>query len=238
MNKFFLGIFLMLFLVACSSDNNENETEDVFSYPTTLKLMQYEILENVRVFTKSGEIKDENVIKCFITNGGKEPNLFESKGRSLSIESESLINYKTKDSVEFDWGYLKQKLSVKEVGKEIYFYPKDTLVYYDINQGVLDDFVFKMGNYKPYYKTVTIPGTFPTVVASLYAAVVATGNLNALTFNTMSYKTIRSKNMQIYEQSQRFVLNNGFDKNVLALLNAGDTIAVQNTRMVFEKIKN
>lgn len=237
MKKFFLGIFLMLFFVACNSENNENETENVvFSYPSTLKLSQYEILEDVSVFTKNGEIKDANVIKKFITGGDKEPSVFELKGISSSIEKESVVNYKTKDSVDFDWGYIKEKFAAKEVGKEIYFYPKDTLVY--SSEGVLDPFIYQMGNYKPYYKTVNIPGTFPSVAIRLYSAIVATGNPNKLIFNTMSYKLIRSRNTQIYGQSLRFVLNNGFDKNVLSLLNAGDTIAVQNTRMIFEKVKN
>ncbi|MBF4514857.1 hypothetical protein IRZ71_00785 [Flavobacterium sp. ANB] len=226
----------MLFFVACNSyDNDIDDDEEVFNYPSTLKLTQYEILENVRVFTKNGEVKNENLINKFITGGGFEPSIFELKGQSSSFEKGDIINYKTKDSVEFEWGNSKQKLTVKDVGKEVYFYPKDTLTYYYANQGTLDTFFYQMGNYKPYYKKIDMPGNFPDVAVKYYAAIVASGNPNKLTINSMTYKLIRSSNTQIFGSSQRFVLNNGFDKNVLSLLNQGDTIAVQNTKMVYEK---
>ncbi|RZJ52768.1 MAG: hypothetical protein EOO44_10755 [Flavobacterium sp.] len=235
MNKTYLVFFFALFIVGCNNDDKDVKDEEI-TYPSTLELTQYEITENVRIFTKDGEVKDQKVINKFI-NEGFGHNIFQPKGYSSNFEKANVINYKSQDSAVFNWGTFKEKLAVKKVGNEIYFSPKDTVTFFTNEESLLS-FIGQMGKYKPYYKFTFVPANPPGHVVKRYSSFVASGNANKLTFNCMSYSVILQRNMMVYGMSENIIYNNGFDNNVLSQLRNGDTLALQNTKLIFEKIKN
>lgn len=223
----------MVLFIAC-----ENNDEFVNSYPSTLILTKYETLDNVRVFVKNGEIKDANVINNFLKDDF-ENNIFRSKiGVELVNDVETEIFYKSKDSASFSWEHRFGKKIPKKIGDEIFFFDKDTLRYVEpnTNDGAVGNLINQMGIYKS-FRQVTPLSFGNGAVVKKYGAYIATGNTDKLEFLTMSFK-LKVSHVGEYVISSNFVFNKGFDKNVISLLKVGDTLAVQNNKLIFEKLKD
>lgn len=227
-------------LLGCFFSNCDSSNEEVsYQYPSNLVFTQSEILDNVKVYTKNGQINDPSVVEKFISDA-VEKNIFKDKiGNEKNLNNEVEIIFESKESISIRQFGQWTKFSVSYQKDKNFIAPKDTVKFILPEQSNLE--VLKLeaniGLFKGYLVTTRLPWV-PGDQQFFYEVktfnkTLFWGNPNKIIFNGMSYKIKLNTGLVAFHN---FLSNEGFDKNAISLLNIGDTIAVQNKKQVYERV--
>jgi hypothetical protein len=221
------SILLVGFLLAVSSCS-----KDTYDYPVRLISRDCIIVSEVALFTTDGQISDTAVINNYIR---KNNLVFYSKtGTHAPLIRVDTIEYESKDAVQFlgqgFWG----KRVPKQVGAYIYFYMQDTIAGYKtiFQTSVFKDIVNNIGIWKPYYKD--LPPSAGGDLQYVFDAYIAKGNPYRLEFPEITYRITRD----IYGIKADMTYsnyNNIFDRSVTEFLLEGDTMAIQEAKIIYVK---
>lgn len=157
----------------------EKETNDIINYPSILVANEYQVLSDVKLFTRKGQITDNTVINSYLAKDTSGI-FYQNKTSYFSKPKTDTLLYQTRDTVIFslpgEWG----KRLPKQVGDYIYFCMPDTLIGFKTLQqeGPFNEIIRQIGLFKPYYEEVAIGSNYQRV----FDAFVAKGNAEKLEF--------------------------------------------------------
>jgi hypothetical protein len=224
-------IYFLFFLII--SFGCEKEVPEIFSYPSILISREYKIMTEVKLFTKRGQINDKTVIGNYLNKVA--PGIFyQNKDAFVPINKPDTLNYYSTDTVLFSIPGIWGKRVAKQEGSYLFFYMPDTLIGF---KSLQQDSEFKsiingIGIYKPYYNDLHFYGS---IYQEVFNAFIARGNPNRLEFPQITYRITRRGNNSYYAGYSSKNYNNVFDPNVLKLLQEGDTLAIQEAKIVYLK---
>jgi hypothetical protein len=222
MTKAVIYIVFMVALFSCKKNND---------YPIQLISSKHQILSYPKVYTTYGEITNKTISENYIKAWSGEYFYFNID-TTITFTADT-ITFKKSDTVIFphqpiDWG----KRVVKRNGDYLYFYMVDTLMGYKRADNVLNGIASNIGMVKPFYKD-SCPFGVSCLVEWVYDAYIATGTPNQLEFPFLTYKVTRTVGGSRSGLARK--INNVFDISVLNLLQDGDTLAIQTSKLVYNR---
>jgi hypothetical protein len=232
MRRLIYIVGLLLINVSC-----EKEAPN-FNFPITLLPTEYIVTSELKLFTKSGLINDRLIIDNYLA--ADSLGFFHSKiDTIIKTDSHDTLIYKNQDTVLFSEPGLWGIRTPKKEQNYIYFYLTDTLPsYMTVEQcSELKDIINQIGIYKPFYKEYgsDYMDCFLKTLR-VYDARLAKGTPNYLEFPLLTYRLTRTKDNYKAGISRKNY-NNVFDMNVLNLLESGDTLAIQEAKIIYKAIE-
>ena len=232
-------IFIAL-LGCCFLRCTNSEEEITYQYPSNLSFTKYEILDNVKVYTKDGEINDPIVVKKFINDGIVKKTFEDKIGTENTSNNEVVIIFESKDSISIkDFGEWR-KFGISYQKDNMYAVPKDTLKFIlpEASNLELLKLEANIGLTKGYFDITPLPSSagqqdfynIKSFIKPLFR-----GNPNEISIKGMGCKIKLKTGSTSF---QKFMYNEGFDKNVISSLKIGDTIAVQNKKQIYQRLVN
>ena len=231
--KLFSLIFITL-LISCEKQ------EIIFDYPITLISEEIQVLSEIKVYTMNGEIVNTDVINEFIKYDTRDY-FFVNSDTIVKIKQHDTITYQDKDTVIFYEHGLQNPLNSqikrtpKKEGDYILFNLIDTLIVTG-SEDYSESILHQIGIFKPYIDCYTVPFYYGGGSHCKYLNTkVAQGNPNKLEFPNLviMLRTFQTRSFSFYMQRD---FNNIFDKNVINLLEYGDTLAIQEIKTIYAKI--
>jgi hypothetical protein len=182
---------------------------------------------SVRLFTKMGEVKDQNLINAYKTKYAAQ--FAPDYGSGTTPDSVFVMD---ENNAKFDgWNF-----SVSKVENFYQFQSKDTVSTF----GQFNQAYYNMVKYKPYYISTLVPSStgfnyLTTTLRYFYAAPTSNGlvfpMINIVQINTVQLPT----GGYYFSYFNAFKWNNVFnDKFPLTILNA-DTLLVQTNNVYFKR---
>ena len=218
----------LLFLIAAFGC--EKETIEVVNYPAVLVAREYHVLTDVKLFTKTGQITDKAIISSYLKKD-TQGYFYKNKDSHVPINKPDTVIYQSKDTVLFsspgDWGIRVPK----QVGDYIHFSMTDTLAGFKslMEEGPLVKIIRQIGLFKPYYEDI---GPSNYGYQRVFSAFVAKGNPRRLEFPELTYLVTRRWD-NTYNSVSMKNYNNVLDPDVVNLLRDGDTLAIQEAKIVY-----
>lgn len=229
---------LLVILSACKKDRptpvEPIPIEDTITYPVKLAGGIYRPISRPQLFTKNGEITNLGLIEKYAKLGTTDWFLTDL---TVTFPWRDTVKYISKDTVILPFPRLWDKRIVKKVGDYTYLYMLDTVVGggKESKSGEISEIVNKIGVHKPYYRAACTAWVTDCGYIQTYLAAVVTGNANQLTFPYLSIRITRQRaNLR---QGYLGGVNNVFEKEVLKLLQDGDTLLIQRHQVVYTRIK-
>lgn len=227
-----LNLFLylsstLLLLSACKKDD-----DSPVSYPSTYHSARFESVSKVKLYTQAGEVTSPAVIDDYSQRYGE--NFLYKDGISTHPSPADTIQLQSKNAAQFTEGTRTSSYKPARRGEVLYFIPADTAVNY-VQSSYDFEMVVAMGKHKPLYQQV-IPLSWATGYDFRHDVLMerfATVKGKQLVFPLLNYVFTRRSATSF--SINKHVLNNTFDPSALQLLKPGDTLAVQELQVVFEK---
>jgi hypothetical protein len=231
MNKAYFLFLINSILILSSCQKEENEIP--LDYPSTFTSRRFESSSKVRLFTASGEITSSEIIHRFSRRLGE--NYLHTDGISIPATSPDTIRLSSANSAWIKQGNAFQEFLLTRNKEALQFTPKDTAKILD-GGGLGRDLVTAIGKYKPiYHKVKPVPlvsgyGDLHEIIIGKYARI---NNAHQIEFPFLNYVFIRKT--QFSGALFKYSFNNQFDESSLQLLKSGDTLAVQEFKLIYEK---
>jgi len=235
MKNFYLWI-LLLGLAACE----KTEPELVLNFPATYRATSFKSNANIRLFTKTGEITDQQVITkftkkngtSFLHPNGSTGNISPDQAETIQIETASTAKSKT-PSAPF-W----TKFTIQKKEPLVEFIAQDTTVFFTQHELTVQHFNISKAFFKytnAFETQMPIPGggTMYKVVAKRVAYLSEKDKLTLPLLNYVLVNTNPGFSRSTYFYSG---LNNEIKTQPdFNQLKVNDTIAWQSLELVFEK---
>ncbi len=231
MRRVFLVFGLLTLLFGCKKDEID------YNFPIVLISTEYKITSELKLYTKSGQITDDLVISNYLASDTF--GMFYSRiDTTLEIIYADTVIYEYHDTVLFSDPGLWGKRIPENTGDYIFFYLTDTLIGFKSTHenSALQNVINQIGIHKPYYGDYP-PNFYPpsTIYQRVYNAKIAKGTPRRLEFPLLTYKLSRVRDN--YRAGEgRMNYNNVFDNNVINLLESGDTLAIQEAKIVYKAL--
>ena len=209
--KTILIIALSGLIISCKK---QGEQKSVF-FPEILYFTQLTQKTEVRLFTKTGEIKDADIIARFIKN---VPNFMP---QNLPIEPNPRMMFNSKSNAVFEDTKKNYDLN------SAFAATKTEFIFYSVLQNAVnpEDLAYKILKFKAPLKTV---GKSPNQTFTSQDVRSANGNYLELNFSYLSYKIKQGVGLnQIIKTGSTYNEPVEFNTAALAQLQTTDTIAVQ-----------
>ena len=205
--KTILIIALGGLIVSCKK---QGEQKSVF-FPEILYFTQLTQKTEVRLFTKSGEIKDADIIARFIKN---VPN-FDLPSQPVGAIQKIILN--SKGLATFGDSNLQYDLNSDFAARKTEF------IFYSQNQNAVNpqDLAYLLLKFKAPLITIGLP---PNITYTTKDVKVANGTYLDLNFSVLSYKIKQGNNAVVGTTYNQPIT---IDANALTQLQTTDTIAVQ-----------
>ena len=207
-------IFLSL-TVLLLTNCKKNDTEKPIVFPVTFYVEKLEVTSGVRMFTKDGEIKDQQKIGNFVKNVV----YFNLEQEQSDIGTEA-ITFLSKEKAYFT-GNDASKFDVIQMGPQFLFTSEMKYLSAPSNQNDFTKHILK-------HRNVKTDGGFASSEAREVR--VAYGNYQQIKFPILAYHTL-SGNANSYFKLGGSTFNE-FNEGVLAYMKTGDTIAVKSYQVV------
>ncbi len=230
MRKIFFVFGLVSILIGCEKD------EINYDFPITLISTEYRITSEMKLFTKTGQIMDNLIIDKYLASDSL--GYFYSRiDTNLQLGAPDTIIYEYQDTVLFSEPGLWGKRIPKNNGSYIYFYLTDTLIGFKFTMqqnSEFKDIISQIGIHKPYYEDFGPSTGFSpsSMYQRVFDAKIAIGSPNKLEFPLLTYRLSRTKD-NYRAGLGRTNYNNVFDSNVINLLESGDTLAIQEAKIIY-----
>jgi hypothetical protein len=229
MKKDWLLLTALLVVMAC-----ENVEMLGHTYPSYYRAVRFENTTTVRLFTQSGEVTDAGLTERFTQRFGQDF-LFPSN-LTRQINPPDSIRLLSESDAQLKVGSIYKNfiLIINGNGKNLSFLPQDTA-----RSTARNEFEFNLhtaiGIRKPIYqKKNTVPGTAGSIstfdVVEEKFAMASSGQLD---FPVVNYVLTRGGGLN--RNVRKVSFNNQFDPTAHRMLQAGDTLAVQEFKMTYEK---
>lgn len=213
---------------ACS-DNDANQFTD--TYPSTLVSTNYKITGGVKLYSKYGLITNQSAINNWRNNddtGYFYWDHYDTVSWGLGLQ----VTLLDRDTILYNEGFANEKRIIREEQGYKFFYRKDTISLMFQNSR-LSEMAFNIGISKPYHRTVEAPG-LPNRITSFSDALIAKGNTKILKFPILAFKITGSPALGGSFYGEKYT-RNAFDKNFINLMQDGDTLAIQESVLTFER---
>lgn len=193
----------------------KNDAEKPIVFPVTFYAEKLEVTSGVRMFTKDGEIKDQQTIGKFVKN----VIYFNLEQEQNDIGSE-IITFLSKEKAYFT-GNDASKFDVAQSGSQFLFTSEMKYISAPSNQNHFTNHILK-------HRNVKTDGGFASREAREVR--VAYGNYQQIKSPILAYHTF-SGNANNYFKLGGSTYNE-FNEGVLAYMKTGDTIAVKSYQVV------
>jgi hypothetical protein len=182
---------------------------------------------SVRLFAKSGEIKDQNLINAYKVKFAKDLNPANSGGAiadTFTVLDENNAKYGSRN------------FSVSKMDNFYQFTTKDTVTIF----GQLDQVYYNIVKYKPYYISTPIPSStgsnyLTTTLGYYYASTTPNGlvfpMINVIRFATLAPPVIGGN----YMYYNNYKVNNVFDDKFPVNILTSDSVLVQTFNVYYKK---
>ncbi|MFP9114999.1 hypothetical protein ACLI1A_13765 [Flavobacterium sp. RHBU_3] len=230
MKKFFLSAMAAIAFYSCNSDD-DNGSQD--SYPSTLHLSSYSYTTGVKLYSKYGEVTDQQAINRWRDGYGETFFVWENYGE-IPIDNAMIteITFTHPDTITTNYVGPYRKLVVREEHGYKFCYFVEPIL--DITQLYpLENIYNNMGVFKYTSIYESLPST-DQYVRKTEGGLVLKGNTNRLELSRLTYAVNRSDSTAWYYKIAG-ITDNAFDPEVINMLYDGDTIAIQEAKMVYTK---
>jgi hypothetical protein len=232
MRKIISVFGLLTIIFGCEKD------EINYNFPITLISTEYKIISELKLFTKTGQIMDNLIIDKYLASN-RLGYFYSRIDTNLQLGAPDTIIYEYQDTVLFSEPGLWGKRIPKNNGNYIYFYLTDTLIGNKTMQqeSELKDIINQIGIQKPYFEDYGPSTGLPpfTRFQRVFDAKIAKGSPNKLEFPLLTYLLSRTKdNYRTGFGIKNY--NNVFDSNVINLLESGDTLAIQEAKIIYTSL--
>ncbi len=219
-NKFlFVIIFIGLYaFVSCKKDDAPRPLQS-----GTYFYNRVGDISSVRMFTKSGEVKDQNLINTYKVKYARQLNADSLRGSSadsLLVIDESNVKIGNKP------------YAVTKIDNYYQFRSIDTVRY----RGDIDKVSYNIGKYKPYYSSfpIAMANGLSNVITTFYYNYVAV-TADGLAIPKINYVDFYSGSNGSYYYSSLAGLNNVFDDKFPVNILNKDTLIVQTYNLYVKK---
>lgn len=219
--KILLKLFCIVFLLISCKDEIEINTGTYVSENIEIG--------TIKLYTKSGEIKDSKTISNFVKVHDKIPHFFiQNPDSNINVKDLFRIVILPANQALFIYSNDSTIYDIKSQNQILYLESKDTTIY---RSDVSSPFYEKMLKYSPFYsETLEVPHSSYVHVSytKLKPCLYVTLSKNTITFPLLTYHYFQSiPDGTSYNSLARRDLNNIFNEKSTNLLNVTDTIAVQ-----------
>jgi hypothetical protein len=216
-NLYYIFICLLLFIVSCKKENDEEELK----YPISLNYKSYS-KGKMRMWTKDGEVLDQQKITNFA--GNAFVNSFDANFYQIKFTKPDSAEIRYPPALDGFWTYkVKDSANIDFKGDVHLFYG---MVFG--NQATLDRsfLIYRTSIYTQPVRIINQPTSSPSVIYRADLGFKATGNKKALTISGYLYK------LRLYNRAAIFSGHMFGDFNELFLnqLQDRDTLLIQVTK--------
>lgn len=223
MNKIYLFLFSLLVLTACSKDGDMPRMD----YPANFKYKQINNSSPVRMFTRNGEVKDQQLIRKFISN--QNHGWYHPDGLSSEISDEGTFTLQSKSAATYVNGNVVRDYDMAYANGVFTFTStvEGTLLYNSSGEYGRTLYI-AICKYKPlmYDRQVLAPNTGYTYSYKTKAQKFAKLENDKLQFPFMIY-TLKAYSGPGAYSTSTFAHDNAFDESGISVLNSNDTLVVQ-----------
>ena len=220
---FFLG--LMFLATGCEKE------ETKYDYPIKLFSTNFTITSGLKIYTKHGQVTDRSIISKYLAFDNNQY-FYSNTDTIIQTNNADTIIFEHRDTVIFSEQGLWGKRVTKQEGRYMYFYLTDTLIGFKGQDSDLSELINQIGIYKPFYEDIE-PWGDPPSFQRVFDAKIAKGTPSLLEFPLLAYKIIRNTGRSKIEISRKNY-NNIFDSTVIDLLETGDTLSIQESKITFK----
>jgi len=218
----FIIVCLAFLLTAC----HKNEVEIVVNSGTYSALGQE--VNGVRLFTGSGEIKNAATTNSFVRRRGENRYFVTNANATLYGITGTSIEFLSPDEAVFN--YMTNIYPVNVITKNNVLYLESKVIT-ELNEYVYDEVTIykKMLTYTPLYSdTLSTDAELHTIRTKNCFYMTQKGSI--IKFPRLSYVYV-----QPYSIQAGMFINNTFNDSCISLLNVADTLAIQQTEILFLK---